>query len=98
MMTIPEFLAHAKRAINVRQTPADNHPSETSMNSATLSNSPRLQRVLTYLSDGKRHSTLEIVHGARVCAVNSIVSELRRNGIAVACHREKGVYFYKLGN
>ena len=68
------------------------------MNHATLANSNRLQRVLQYLADGKRHSTLEIVHGARVCAINSIVSELRGNGIAVSCTRERGVYFYQLGN
>ncbi len=67
------------------------------MNCATLENSQRLQRVLKYLADGKRHSTLEIVHGARVCAVNSIVSELRGNGIKIGCTREKGVYFYQLG-
>ncbi len=67
------------------------------MNSAALANSPRLQRVLVYLSDGKRHSTREIVHGARVCAVNSIIAELRSNGIAIACKREKGLYYYTLG-
>ncbi len=67
------------------------------MNAAMLSNSNRLQRVLQYLSDGKEHSTLEIVHGYRVCAVNSIISELRLNGIAVACRRVRGVYFYRLG-
>lgn len=38
-----------------------------------------------------------IVHGCRVCAVNSIISELRLNGISVACRRVRGVYFYRLG-
>lgn len=68
------------------------------MNHASLQHSERLKRVLAYLSDCKEHSTLEIAQGARVCAVSAAVSELRENGIAVACRREKGVYFYKLGN
>lgn len=67
------------------------------MNSANLGKSKRLQRVLSYLADGKEHSTLEIVHGAQVCAVNSIISELRDNGISVSCRRQRGVYFYRLG-
>lgn len=68
------------------------------MNHASLQYSARLQRVVAYLADGKEHSTLEIAQGARVCAVSAAVSELRENGIAVTCRREKGVYFYKLGN
>ena len=67
------------------------------MNHASLAQSPRLQRVLAYLSDCKEHSTLEIAQGARVCAVSAAISELRENGIAVACRRQKGVYFYNLG-
>lgn len=68
------------------------------MNHAILQHSDRLKRVLAYLSDCKEHSTLEIAQGARVCAVSAAVSELRENGIAVTCRRDKGVYFYKLGN
>ena len=41
--------------------------------------------------------TMEIVKRAHVCAVNSIVSELRANGIAISCRRDRGVYFYRLG-
>ncbi|MCB1909947.1 MAG: hypothetical protein KDH15_21510 [Rhodocyclaceae bacterium] len=40
---------------------------------------------------------MEIVKRAHVCAVNSIVSELRANGIAISCRRDRGVYFYRLG-
>lgn len=49
--------------------------------------SPRLQRVLALLDDGQSYSTLEIVRGARVCAVNSIISELRERGAKIACER-----------
>lgn len=67
------------------------------MNNAKLQNSPRLQRVLTLLSDGRERSTLEIVRGANVCAVNSAIAELRRNGIAIRCQRRAGLYFYQIG-
>lgn len=67
------------------------------MNHAQLMSSKRLQRVLQYMADGKEHTTMDIIHGAKVCAVNSIVSELRRNGIAVTVRRDRGVFFYRLG-
>ena len=47
------------------------------MHAARLADSPRLQRVLEVLSDGREHSTLEISQQARVCAVNSCIAELR---------------------
>jgi hypothetical protein len=58
-----------------------------SIHAARLERSPRLQRVLELLSDGRWYSTLDIVVGAGVCAVNSCVAELRANGIPVACRR-----------
>ncbi|MEW6427302.1 MAG: hypothetical protein AB1568_04625 [Thermodesulfobacteriota bacterium] len=67
------------------------------MNAASISNSERLQRVAQVLADGREHSTMDIVRGANVCAVNSIVAELRDNGIAVACRRQGGVWLYRLG-
>lgn len=67
------------------------------MHYARLASSPRQQRVLRVLSDGREHSTQAIVHQARVCAVNSIVSELRRNGIPIACRQERRVWYYRLG-
>jgi len=66
------------------------------MHNALLSKSKRLQRVFNFLLDGKRHSTLEIINGANVCAVNSIISELRSNGININCTRENHVYYYQL--
>ena len=43
---------------------------------AKLENSPRLQRVARFLSDGKVHTTIEIQDACRVCAVGTIKSEL----------------------
>ena len=60
------------------------------MNAASLHRSDRLRRVHAVLSDGQEHSTLDLVLEAGVCAVNSIVSELRANGVAVACRRSTG--------
>ena len=57
------------------------------MHAARLDQSPRLQRVLAVLADGREYSTLDLVAGARVCAVNSIISELRANGHAISCRQ-----------
>lgn len=57
------------------------------MKAARLEKSERLKRVLALLKDGRWHSTLDIVMGAGVCAVNSCIAELRANGIPVACRR-----------
>jgi hypothetical protein len=65
---------------------------------ALLDNSPRLQRVLTLLQEGPK-TTRELARMADVCAVNSIVSELRRNGCLIACAAvdgRKGIYLYTL--
>lgn len=65
------------------------------MHAARIDRSARLQRVLALLSDGAEHSTLDIVIGAGVCAVNSCVAELRANGYEVHCRRagrERFVY------
>ncbi len=55
------------------------------MHASNLDRSSRLQRVRDLLLDGREHSTLEIVQGAHVCAVNSIISELRANGLEITC-------------
>lgn len=57
------------------------------MHAAREDRSARLQRVLAVLSDGKEHSTLEIVQRAGVCAVNSCVAELRHGGRRIACRQ-----------
>jgi hypothetical protein len=64
------------------------------MNSAKLSKSPRLQRVLKLLLDGKKHSTRDIVRKASVMAVSAVISELRINGINIDCQREGDVWKY----
>ena len=68
------------------------------MHFARLKNSPRLQRVLSVLADGQEHSTREIVEKAQVCAVNSIIGELRDNGFPIPrARQQKRVWFYRLG-
>jgi len=68
------------------------------MNAARLEKSVRLLRVLGVLSDRQWHTTRDIVHEADVCAVNSIISELRANGIDIECEcAGKGRFQYRLG-
>lgn len=64
---------------------------------ARVENSPRLQRALELLQDGQWHSTRDIVRAADVCAVNSIITELRCNGydIITRC-TGRGRYEYQL--
>ena len=66
------------------------------MKAARLETSPRLQRVAALLADGREYSTLDIVIGASVCAVNSCIAELRANGYAIACRRVGDVWYYRL--
>ena len=58
------------------------------MHAARLDTSPRLQRVLEFLSDRREHTTRDIVIGARVCAVNSCIAELRANGCGITCRQD----------
>lgn len=64
------------------------------MHAARLGHSERLQRVRTLLADGVPRSTMEIIRGAKVCAVNSIAAELRHNGVPVACQRVGDIWLY----
>ena len=66
------------------------------MNHAKLERSARLQRVLNVLRGGGWYSTREIIERAQVCAVNSCVSELKRNGYPYECRREGDVWRYRL--
>lgn len=50
--------------------------------------SPRLQRALKLLSDGRPHTTRELVRKAQVMAVNAVVSELRHHGAEIICTRQ----------
>lgn len=65
------------------------------MNAAHLTRSDRLQRVRNVLMDGMRHTTRDIIRKARVCAVNSIVAELRANGMQIDCERIGDRWFYQ---
>ena len=66
------------------------------MNAASIESSQRLNRVLDLLSRGGEFSTLEIIKQANVCAVNSIVAELRQNGFEIGCQRRGDKWFYRL--
>lgn len=70
------------------------------MHAARFRTSPRLRRAHALLRDGKEHSTLDIVKGAGVCAVNSVIAELRENGAEIECrqeYRETGrVFLYRM--
>jgi hypothetical protein len=70
------------------------------MRAARLSTSPRLQRVLRLLADGRPHTTREIVRKAGVMAVNACVAELRANGAEISCEQrrvgERRRWFYTM--
>ncbi len=70
------------------------------MKAASVDQSPRLQRVLRVLEDGRPHSTRDLVVSADVCAVNSCIAELRANGYLIDCRRRPGptgpTWFYQL--
>jgi len=57
------------------------------MHAAPLT-SPRLQRVLAVLNDGRPHTTREIVRKGRVMAVNACVAELRHHGAVIDCRAQ----------
>lgn len=61
------------------------------IHAATLA-SPRLQRVLQLLSDGRPRTTRTIVRQAGVMAVPACVSELRHLGAEITCDREQTPY------
>lgn len=66
------------------------------MNAASVAKSKRLKRVLAVLNDGKEHTTRDLVVLAEVCAVNSIIAELRVNGYQIDCRRDGDVWLYRL--
>ena len=69
------------------------------MHAAKIEDSPRLQKVLNYLRYHGVRTTMEIIQGCQVCAVNSIIAELRANGITIDCQAikgQRGVYQYRL--
>ena len=71
----------------------------TRMHAANIDDSPRLQKVRDFLRRTGGATTREISQACDVYAVNSIVSELRANGITVVCSTvkgQRGVYRYEL--
>lgn len=66
------------------------------MKAANLETSDRLIRVHKALSSGGELTTLDIIKQANVCAVNSIISELRLNGVNISCQRRGSKWYYKL--
>lgn len=61
---------------------------------AKFADSERLQRFLDLLLDGQKHTTLQIIQGAGVCAVNSAACELRENGFEVECDRKNPASYW----
>jgi hypothetical protein len=69
------------------------------MHAAIIDESPRLNKVLEFLRFHGPSTTMEIMLGCQVCAVNSIIAELRANGYTVLCQAikgKRGVYSYRL--
>ena len=66
------------------------------MHAASIEKSERLGRVLDLLSKGGEFTTLDIIRQVNVCAVNSIVAELRQNGFDIDCQRRGDKWFYRL--
>lgn len=66
------------------------------MHSADIEKSDRLQRVDKMLMSGEEYSTRDIVFGAHVCAVNTIISELRDNGRDITCQRRGRYWYYQM--
>lgn len=65
------------------------------MKAARLEKSDRLRRVAMLLKRGSEYSTRAIIERARVCAVNSIVAELRANGLDIRCERRGDTWYYR---
>ena len=66
------------------------------MNYAKLDKSERLKRAFKLLSDKGLHSTRDIIRCAHVCAVNSVISELRENKKKITCKRVGHIYYYRM--
>jgi len=61
------------------------------MHHAKLENSPRLQRALAVLLRQKDWiTTRSLIRRARICAVNSVIAELRENGCKIETKRSIG--------
>ncbi|MBT0666371.1 hypothetical protein KI809_18845 [Geobacter pelophilus] len=61
---------------------------------AKYEKSLRLQRMLELLLDGKKHTTLDIILKADICAVNSAAAELRVNGFNIRCDQKRPASYW----
>lgn len=67
------------------------------INYAKVENSERLQRTLKVLAGGGWYGTRAIMRAADVCAVNTVVAELRANGCRIDTRCQgRGRYEYRL--
>ena len=67
------------------------------MHFAKIGSSLRLQKVLNLLKDGIPHTTRDIIDKAGVCAVNSIIAEIRAIGYNIHCKQvRRGIFEYQL--
>jgi len=70
------------------------------MHAAKVKSSPRLQRLLEVLSDGRQHSSLDLCMNAYVVALSAAISELRANGAVIEVERYERdggpVWLYRL--
>ena len=66
---------------------------------AKIEESDRLRRVHQLLCDGGWHGTWDIMQSAEVCAVNTVMAELRANGFAIETRcAGRGRYEYRLSH
>lgn len=66
------------------------------MKYAKIAKSKRLQRLRAILRDRRPHSTRDLIRRAHICAVSACVSELRSNGMDIACQRRGGIWYYQM--
>lgn len=76
-------------------------PRKRGIHAARYSRSPRLQRVVSLMSDGRERSTREIQYRADVCNAHSCVAELRAQGFRfpkakMRMHRGRRRWYYTL--
>lgn len=58
------------------------------MHDARLHTSPRLLRTLKVLQEAQGEmTTYELSRAADICAVNSVIAELRENGAEITCRQ-----------
>ena len=70
------------------------------MHAGNLETSERLQSVFALLSDGKEHTTRDIIDNSLATAVSAAISELRDNGCIIHCRQEgnagKRIAYYRM--